>query len=66
MVSHEITRGKYSRLFWLNVLFGAVLPLLICFFAPPLWLPLAAILAGTGTYVSQHVLIFAGQQLPLS
>jgi hypothetical protein len=42
------------------------LPLLICFFAPPLWLPLAAILAGTGTYISQHVLIFAGQQLPLS
>jgi Fe-S-cluster-containing dehydrogenase component/formate-dependent nitrite reductase membrane component NrfD len=66
MVSHEITRGKFSRLFWLNLLFGAVVPLLICFFAPPLWLPLAAVLAGVGTYVSQHVLIFAGQQLPLS
>ena len=65
-VSHEITRGRFSRLFWLNIVLGAIVPLLICLLAPPLWLPLAAVLAAGGTYVSQHLLVFAGQQLPLS
>ncbi len=65
-VSHSLTQGKYRKLFWLNLLIGILLPALLCLTTGPVWLPLAAILAAAGTYVSQHLLVFAGQQLPLS
>ncbi len=65
-VAHSLTHGKYRQLFWLNLLLGILLPAVLCLTAGPAWLPLAAILAAAGTYVSQHLLVFAGQQLPLS
>lgn len=65
-VAHSLTHGKYRRWYWPNLLVGIALPALICLLAGPAWLPLAAILAAAGTYVSQHLLVFAGQQLPLS
>jgi len=65
-VAHSLSHGKYRRMYWANLLFGLALPAVLCLLGGPIWLPVAAILAAAGTYVSQHLLVFAGQQLPLS
>ncbi|MFO0264284.1 MAG: NrfD/PsrC family molybdoenzyme membrane anchor subunit, partial [Planctomycetota bacterium] len=65
-VSHSLTHGRFRRLYWSNLLVGMLLPAALCLLAGPVWLPVAAILAAAGTYVSQHLLVYAGQQLPLS
>jgi formate-dependent nitrite reductase membrane component NrfD len=62
-----MTRGRFRRLFWGgNVLLGAALPLLICLLGWSWLLPVAGLMVMVGVYVSQHLLVYVPQQIPLS
>ncbi len=62
-----MTRGRFRWLFWGgNVVVGGVLPILLCLTGWAWVLPLAGLMIFVGVYVSQHLLVYVPQQLPLS
>jgi Fe-S-cluster-containing dehydrogenase component/formate-dependent nitrite reductase membrane component NrfD len=62
-----ITRGKFSRQFWLGmILLGNILPILLLFFGRTWELGLAGILILVGLYFAQHIWVKAPQMIPLS
>ena len=66
-VAHEITRGQFSRQFWLGtILIGNVLPLMLFIFAPAAAAVPAAILILAGLYIGEHIWVKAPQMIPLS
>ncbi len=65
--SHEIFRGRYARLYWIGSFLLAGLVPIACFLSGVGGLmPLAGVSVMVGVYISQHILVFAPQQLPLS
>lgn len=65
-VAKLLTQGRFRKLYWGNLILGTLIPLVLLSLAGSYGLPLAGILAAAGVYVSQHLLIYAAQQLPLS
>ncbi len=69
--AHQATRmtfsGRYKQHYWLGViLFGSLIPLGLLAFSGTLFAVVAAILVLIGVFISQHISVFAPQQLPLS
>ncbi|MEQ1905882.1 MAG: 4Fe-4S dicluster domain-containing protein [Pirellulaceae bacterium] len=65
--SHEIFRGRYARMYWLgSFLLAGVVPIFCVFSGIGGLMPLAGVSVLVGVYISQHILVFAPQQLPLS
>jgi formate-dependent nitrite reductase membrane component NrfD len=66
-VAKMITRGKFSRQFWLGmILLGNILPILLLFIGQTWELGLAGILILVGLYFAQHIWVKAPQMIPLS
>ncbi|MBP9663853.1 MAG: polysulfide reductase NrfD [Pyrinomonadaceae bacterium] len=66
-VAKMITRGQFSRQFWLGtILAGNVLPLLLFFTGSDLAFVLAGVLILTGLYIGEHIWVKAPQLVPLS
>lgn len=66
-VAKMITRGRFSRHFWLGtILMGHVLPLLLFIFGPEIAAVPAAVLILIGLYIGEHVWVKAPQLIPLS
>jgi len=62
-----VTRGPYAWAHWLlGVTVGAVVPLALVVLGPAILLPAAGALALVGLWASEHVLVRAGQALPIS
>ena len=65
-VASSIIDGRYKHLFWIGAIcIGMLLPLLLIILTSNL-LPLVAVLSLLGVFVSQHILVRAPQQIPLS
>jgi formate-dependent nitrite reductase membrane component NrfD len=66
-VAKMITRGQFSRSFWLGmVLVGNVLPLLLLFTGGSFSFALAGILILAGMYIGERIWVKAPQLVPLS
>ncbi len=66
-VAKMITRGGFSRHFWLGViLLGNLLPLLIFILGPATAAAPAAVLILIGLYIGEHIWVKAPQLVPLS
>ncbi|HSK72021.1 MAG TPA: NrfD/PsrC family molybdoenzyme membrane anchor subunit [Pyrinomonadaceae bacterium] len=62
-----ITRGTFSRRFWIGmILLGNILPILLLFIGRTWELSLAGILILVGLYFAQHIWVKAPQMIPLS
>ncbi len=62
-----ITRGRFSRQFWLGmILLGNVVPLLLLFTGGGFSLALAGVLILVGLYFAQQIWVKAPQMIPLS
>lgn len=67
IASHEITHGKYVRMFWIgSMFFGHVVPLilLLLFEGPVVWA--GALLWIVGLYLYEHAFVMAPQEIPNS
>jgi formate-dependent nitrite reductase membrane component NrfD len=66
-VAKMITRGEFSRPFWLGtVLAGNVLPLLLFFAGSDIGFVLAGVLILAGLYIGEHIWVKAPQTIPLA
>lgn len=67
LVADATLNGRYKNLFWYGfVCAGTLVPLLLLLLTPASWLPLSGILLLFGVFASQHILVRAPQQIPLS
>lgn len=69
--AHQAARmtfsGRYKSHYWLGViLVGSLIPLGLLAFSGTAFVIIAAILVLIGVFISQHISVFAPQQLPLS
>jgi len=66
-VARMITRGEFSRRFWLGMIFsGNILPLLLLLTGQNSLFALAGVLILVGLYFAQHIWVKAPQMIPLS
>jgi Fe-S-cluster-containing dehydrogenase component/formate-dependent nitrite reductase membrane component NrfD len=66
-VAKTITRGQFSRQFWLGtIFFGNIVPLGLFFTGSDLAFALAGTLILTGLYIGEHIWVKAPQLVPLS
>ena len=64
--AHEITHGKYARVFWIGgITIGHVIPIALLF-AGPLGLVVGAPFYVIGLYANEHVFVAAPQEIPNS
>lgn len=62
-----IFKGPYSRMYWAgSFLLAGIVPILAWSIGMGWSLPLAGLLALVGVYISQHLLVYVPQKLPLS
>ncbi len=67
VASKHMTEGRYQRYFWLGILGGGLLPvLIIVLVSNPIGLILAAIAALAGLFAFEHAYVQAGQSVPLA
>jgi Fe-S-cluster-containing dehydrogenase component len=64
--ARALRRGKQSALFWLALLFGVVLPVLLALVGSATALAAAAVIALAGLWLHGHAFILAGQGPPIS
>ncbi len=65
--AHDITRGRYARLFWLGaILVGHLLPMLLLGVGGPALEALAGLAILVGLYAYEHAFVMAPQLLPNS
>ncbi|MBK9215978.1 MAG: polysulfide reductase NrfD [Chloracidobacterium sp.] len=66
-VAKMITRGQFSRQFWLGtILTGHIMPLLLFIFGPEVATVPAGMLVLIGLYFGEHIWVKAPQTIPLS
>jgi Fe-S-cluster-containing dehydrogenase component/formate-dependent nitrite reductase membrane component NrfD len=67
LVAKMITQGRFRAIYWGGVVtVGALLPLLLLAIWGAALLPLAGLMALTGLYLAEHILVRAPQLIPLS
>ena len=65
--AHMIISGHYAPLFWLGaVMLGNILPWIMIMWAPPLYIPVAAVMVLIGLYITEHLWVRVSQLIPLS
>lgn len=65
--AHEITRGRYARLYWVGaIVVGHLIPAALLFAGPPIATALAGVLCAAGLYAYEHAFVMAPQTIPNS
>lgn len=66
-VAKMITRGQFSRQFWLGMVFiGNILPMILLLTGNGFGLALAGVMVLVGLYIGEHIWVKAPQMVPLS